>query len=544
MSSAYDLPPRTKRIVVIGTLLGLLLAASNQTVISTALPRMVADLGGLNLIPWVFTGYMLTSTTVVPVSGKLSDLYGRKPFFMGGIILFMLVSIAGGFCQNMEQLIVVRAIQGLGGGMLLSSVFAIVGDLFAPEERGRYQGIFISMFGVASILGPTMGGAITDLLTWRGIFYMNLPFGVAALLMVGTTFPQLERDTGKVSIDYPGVALLTSMLICLLLALAWAGDVYAWQSAEIVGLLSASGLLFVAFLFVESRAAEPIVPLHLFRNRVFAVGSLLTFLSGITLTSVITFIPMYLQGVLGASATSSGLVLSPMMIAVAVGSNAGGFLVARTGRYRSFVLAGAAALVAGMFMLTRFEVDTGWAEAIAGMALVGVGIGLAVPVINLAVQNAFPRRYLGIATSSSQFFRSIGSTLGVAIFGTLVVTSIQDNIDRTLPVAVTDAATPQLIEQLHEPDVILSPHGRASLERGFLELDGDGQSLFDSTIQAIESSLTDAVTDVFLIGFLVAVLAFVLSALVPERPRHAELEEMTNSPPRTAPIDVAPRPAD
>jgi MFS family permease len=302
--------------------------------------------------------------------------------------------------------------------------------------------------------------------------------------------------------------------------------------------------LFVAFLFVESRAEEPIVPLHLFRNRVFAIGSLLTFLSGITLVSVITFIPMYLQGVLGASATSSGLVLSPMMIAVAVGSNAGGFLVSRTGRYRSFVLAGALSLMAGMFMLTRFEVDTTWIEAITGMALVGAGIGLAVPVINLAVQNAFPRRYLGIATSSSQFFRSIGSTLGVAIFGTLVVTSIQDNIDRTLPLAVTEAATPQLIEQLHEPDVILSTHGRASLERGFRELNADGQSLFDSSLQAIEKSLTDAVTDVFFIGFLVAVVAFVLSALVPERPRQAELEEMTSSPPRTPAMDVAARPAE
>ena len=528
MSNAYDLPPRTKRIIVIGTLLGLLLAASNQTVISTALPRMVADLGGLNLIPWVFTGYMLTSTTVVPVSGKLSDLYGRKPFFMGGIILFMLASIAGGFCQNMEELIVVRAVQGIGGGTLLSSVFAIVGDLYEPEERGRWQGVFISMFGVASILGPTMGGAITDLLSWRGIFYMNLPFGVAALAMVGPAFPRLPREGGKVSIDFAGVALLSGTLVCLLLALAWAGDVYAWGSPEIIGLFVASGVFFVMLLSAESRAAEAIVPLHLFRNRVFAVGSLLTFLSGITLTSVITFIPMYLQGVLGASATSSGLVLSPMMIAVAIGSNAGGVLVSRTGRYRSFILVGAAALMAGMFMLTRFEVDTTWAEAILGMALVGAGIGLAVPVINLAVQNAFSRQYLGVATSSSQFFRAIGSTLGVAVFGTLVVTGISDNIDRTLPPDVTDAATPQLIEQLHEPDVILSTHGRANLEEGFQELDG-GQPLFDSALAAIERSLTDAVTDVFFIGFVVAVVAFALSVLVPERPRHAEAEEAASA---------------
>jgi MFS family permease len=266
------------------------------------------------------------------------------------------------------------------------------------------------------------------------------------------------------------------------------------------------------------------------------VGSLLTFLSGITLTSVITFIPMYLQGVLGASATSSGLVLSPMMIAVAVGSNTGGFLVSRTGRYRSFILVGAASLMAGMFMLTRFEVDTTWGEAILGMALVGAGIGLGVPVINLAVQNTFSRQYLGVATSSSQFFRAIGSTLGVAVFGTLVVTGISDNIDRTLPADVTSAATPQLIEQLHEPDVILSTHGRANLERGFLELDG-GEPLFDSALSAIEKSLTDAVTDVFFIGFAVAVVAFGLSVLVPERPRHAEAE--TRGPPRAEPAGAA-----
>ena len=547
MSSAIDLPPRTKRIIVIGALLGLLLAASNQTVISTALPRIVSDLGGLNLLSWVFTGYMLTSTIIVPVSGKLSDLYGRKPFFMGGIVIFMLASVAGGFCQNIEQLIVVRAVQGLGGGMLLSSVFAIVGDMFAPEERGRYQGVFISMFGVASILGPTMGGTITDYLSWRGIFYMNLPFGIVAMAMVGPSFPRLERQAGKAEIDYPGVALLTSLLVCLLLALAWAGDVYAWGSIEIVGLLSAAGFLFVALLFVEAHVTEPIVPLHLFKNRVFAVGSLLTFLSGISLMGVLVFMPMFLQGVLGASATSSGLVLSPMMIAVVVASNAGGLLVSRTGRYRSFIVTGSLAMLGGMFVLTRFTVDTGWLEAIAGMALVGFGIGLAVPVINLAVQNAFPRRYLGVATSSSQFFRSIGSTLGVAIFGTLVVTSIQANIDRNLPAEVTDAASPQLIQQLHEPDVILSTHGRASLERGFVDLGADGQGLYDETLRAIETSLTDAVTDVWVVGFLVAALALGLSVLVPERPRHTEWAEdavvsSERQTPPAATFDVAPQP--
>lgn len=519
MANATDLSPGTKRLVVIGTMLGLLLAASNQTVISTALPTIVGDLGGLNLLAWVFTGYMLTSTTIVPISGKLSDIYGRKPFFMGGIIIFMLASIAGGFAQSMEQLIVVRAVQGIGGGMLLSSVFAIIADLFSPSERGRYQGLFTAMFGVASILGPTMGGAITDYLSWRGIFYMNFPFGFAALALVGLGFPRLQRAPRKVVIDYAGVAFLTSMVVCLLLALTWANDVYAWGSLEIVGLLTAAGLLLGAFLVTESRAAEPIIPLQLFRNRVFAIASLLTFMSGITLTSVITFMPMFLQGVLGATATSSGLVLSPMMIGVVIGSTGGGVLVSRTGRYRAIIVAGSATLLAGMLVLSQFDAGTGWVEAIAGMALVGFGVGLAVPVVNLAVQNTSPPRYLGVATASSQFFRSIGGTLGVAVFGTLVVTSIHANLDRNLTAEVRQAAPPALIAHLGEPEVILSTQGRAGIEQDFLALDAEnGAALYDSALNSVKTSLADAVTGVFFLGMVVAVATFVLSALIPARP--------------------------
>jgi EmrB/QacA subfamily drug resistance transporter len=498
LSNATDLSPGTKRLVVIGTMLGLLLAASNQTVISTALPTIVADLGGLNLLAWIFTGYMLTSTTIVPISGKLSDIYGRKPFFMGGIIIFMLASIAGGFAQSMEQLIAVRAVQGIGGGMLLSSVFAIIADLYSPAERGRYQGIFTAMFGVASIIGPTMGGVVTDYIHWRGIFYMNFPFGFAALAMVGLGFPKLERAPRKVVIDYAGVAFLTSTVVCLLLALTWANDVYPWASVEIVGLLTAAALLLCAFLFVESKAAEPIIPLRMFRNRVFALGSLLTIMSGVTLTSVVTFMPMFLQGVLGATATSSGLVLSPMMVGVMIGSTGGGVLVSRTGRYRAIIVAGSGILLAGMLVLSQFNAGTGWVEAIAGMALVGFGIGFAVPVVNLAVQNTSPRRYLGVATASSQFFRSIGGTLGVAVFGTLVVTGIHANLDRNISAEVREAASPALIERLGEAEVILSTQGRSSIEAEFIELDSeDGPALYDSALASIKTSLADAVTSVF-----------------------------------------------
>jgi EmrB/QacA subfamily drug resistance transporter len=542
MTTAIELPFATKRLIVAGTMLGLLLAGSSQTIISTALPTIVGDLGGLNLISWVFTGYMLSSTTIVPITGKVSDIYGRKPFFMGGIVIFMAASIAAGFSQSMEQLIVMRAIQGVGGGMLMSCVFAIIGDLFPPEERGRWQGFFISGFGVASILGPTLGGAITDYVDWRGIFYINLPFGLLALAIVGTKFPNLQRPDVKVSIDFLGVAVLSGTLVCLLLALAWGGDVYAWRSTEIVSLLAAAAAGFVLFLIVELNAKEPVIPLHLFKNRIFAVASALTFVSGISLLGVLTFMPLFLQGVLGASATSSGLVLSPMMISVMIASNGGGYVVQRTQRYRTIIVSGTAVLLGGMFVLSRFSASTTWPEAIFGMALVGFGIGLAVPVINLSVQNAFSRRYLGVATASSQFFRQIGGTLGIAVFSTLVVTGLGNNLDRNLPAEVTETVPPSLAERLHDSEVLLREEGRKGLEPAFLELGDEGTRLFDLALSAIKTSLADAVADIFLVAFIVAIVALALAAMMPERVTSQEEPVTIPEPPQQPAAAVAPTP--
>jgi EmrB/QacA subfamily drug resistance transporter len=519
LTSAIELPTRTKHVILLGTMLGLMVAASNQTVLSTALPQIVTDLGGLELLSWVFTGYMLTSTIIVPIAGKLSDLYGRKPFFLTGVALFMLASAFGGAAQSMEQLIAVRAIQGLGGGMLISSSSAIIGDMFAPEERGRYQGYYISMFGVASILGPTMGGFITDYLSWRGIFYMNLPFGLAALFLVGTRFPRIVARDMRLPIDWTGVGLLAATLVCLLLALAWAGDVYAWESPEIAGLLGTAGVLLLLLLYVESKASDPVLPLHLFRNRVFAVCSALTFLSGVTLVGVLTFMPLFLQGVLGASATSSGLVISPMMIAVVVASNAGGRIVTGSQRLRWPIVIGSALIVAGMYVLSQFTATTTWPEAIVGMILVGIGIGLSVTIVTVAVQNSSPPRYLGVATSSTQFFRSIGSTLSVAVFGTLIVTGIQSNLDRNLPANISETAPAVLVTRLHDADVILSARGREEIEQDFLDLGPQGESLYDQARGAIEKSLADAVVQVFVAGFIVAAIALALSFLVPDRPK-------------------------
>jgi MFS family permease len=374
--------------------------------------------------------------------------------------------------------------------------------------------------------------------SWRGIFYINLPFGLAALAIIGSRFPNLQRPNVKVSIDYPGVAVLSSTLVCFLLALSWGGDLYEWGSVEIVGLFAAAGALFILFLIVELTAKEPIIPLHLFKNRIFAVSSALTFVSGISLLGILTFMPLFLQGVLGASATSSGLVLSPMMIAVVFSSNGVGYLVQRTGRYRTYVVAGTIVLLAGMFLLSRFGASTTWPEAILGMALVGFGIGLVVPVVNLAVQNAFSRRYLGVATASSQFFRQIGGTIGVAVFGTLVVTSLASNIDRNLPVEVTETAPPALVERIHDSEVLLREQGRKSLEPAFLDIGSEGARLFEATSAAIKKSLADAVADIFFVAFLVAIIAMALSVFMPERVHDQEIpdrESLLPPTPRMAP---------
>ena len=315
-----ELSPSSRRLVVVGTLLALFVASTNTTVVSTALPTIVGDLGGLNLLSWVFTAYMLTSTVTVPISGKLGDLYGRKLFVLAGIGIFTLASAVAGLSQSIEQLIVLRGIQGIGGGLIMSNAYAIIGDIFPPAERGKYQGMFSGVFGISSVLGPFIGGALTDQVSWRGVFYLNVPFAMAALALLTIVLPAMRRGERRYEIDYLGVAVLTGSIVSFLLALVWGGDEYAWTSPTIVGLVALAALLGAAFLLVEARAKEPVLPLHLFRNRVFAVASLLTLVSGTGMYGAITYMPMFVQGVLGFSATNSGLVTSPMMLGLVVSS--------------------------------------------------------------------------------------------------------------------------------------------------------------------------------------------------------------------------------
>jgi EmrB/QacA subfamily drug resistance transporter len=406
------------RLVLVALLLGMLLAALDQTIVSTALPTITGELGGLQHVSWVVTAYLLTSTIAALLYGKLGDLFGRKLIFEVAIVIFLVGSALCGLAQDMTQLILFRALQGLGGGGLLVTSQAIIADVVSPRERGKYSGLFGGVFGLASVAGPLLGGFLVDSISWRWVFYVNLPVGALALVMTSVALT-MPAERGRARIDWLGAALLTVGVTSLVLALSWGGTTYPWGSVTIVGLFAASVVALVLFLLAERRAAEPIVPLSLFANRVFATTSAIGFIVGFALFGGIIFLPQYLQIVKGSDATESGLQLLPLMAGLLITSIGSGALVTRRGRYKVFPIVGTAVMAAGMLLLSRLEVDTSLAAVYGSMFVLGLGLGCVMQVLIIAVQNSVAPRDVGVATSGSTFFRSIGGSVGTAVFGTI-----------------------------------------------------------------------------------------------------------------------------
>ena len=402
-----------------GLMVALFLAALDQTIVSTALPRIVSDLGGLSQYSWVFTAYMLASTVTVPLYGKLGDVYGRKPLFLFAIVVFLAGSALCGVAQNMTQLVIFRGVQGLGAGGLIPLAIAVVGVLVPPRDRGRYQGLIGSVFGSASILGPAVGGFIVDHTTWRWIFYVNVPVGALALAVISVTMPRRARQADR-SIDWGGAALLAASATPLLLGLVWGGRDYPWTSGHVLAALAVAAAAFAAFLAYERRVSEPILPFALLRSRVVASCLACMALVGMAMFGTISFVPLFVQGVIGTSATSSGVVLTPLMLGAVTASFVSGQWVSRSGRTRPNAIAGPLVLTVGMVLLWRMGVDTTRGQAARDMVVAGVGLGLMMQVFVLAVQNAVPRAAIGSATALTQFARSIGGTLGVTIMGVIV----------------------------------------------------------------------------------------------------------------------------
>jgi EmrB/QacA subfamily drug resistance transporter len=420
---AATLDQRSKQVILVGVLLSLFLSSLDQTIVSTALPRIVADLRGIELLAWVSTSYLLASTAMVPIYGKLSDIYGRKIILLFGITVFLIGSVLCGLAGTMLQLVIYRGIQGFGAAALTSTAFAIPADLFAPAERARYMGLFGAVFGLSSVIGPFVGGLLTDQFSWHWVFFVNLPIGLVALAFIAAKLPKLHSGL-RPRIDYAGAATLLLAVVPLLLALTLDKTRHPWTSPLVVGLLAASAVGHGLFFVAERRAAAPILPLHLFRNRTFALTSLVGVSVGATLFAAIFFLSLYLVNVLGVSATEAGTTLIPLTLSLVFGSIVSSQIVQRTGRYKPIIIAGMLLIVAALFSLTTLSPETSiWMVRLRMIAL-GLGLGPALPMLNLAMQNAVPREDVGAATASRQFFQQIGQVIGSAVFGAVLTASL------------------------------------------------------------------------------------------------------------------------
>ncbi len=463
--------------VLAALLLTLLLEALDQTIVGTALPRIVGQLQGFDRYTWVVTAYLLGSTTMIPIVGKLSDQFGRKWFFIAGVLLFLAGSALSGAAQTMDQLIIFRAIQGLGAGTGIALVFTVVGDIFPPAERARWQGIFASVYGFSSVVGPTIGGWLTDngpivgnLITnetrWRWVFYVNIPIGILALAVlliylpanISTRSNQLRGWAALRRVDFIGAILASGATICLLLGLTWGGNqTYDWTSLQVIGVLVAAGALYIAFFITERFVAEPILPLDLFRNRVFAADILLGLAAGMTLLGLVIYLPLFLQGVLGESATNSGIVITPMTVSITVGSAAAGIIIAKMQRYQLITILGAIITTIGVFLMTLMTPSTSLLETWRNMIISGVGIGIFFSVMTLAVQNALPRTRMGVGTGAITYIRALGQTLGVAIVGSVVNNTIASDILTRIPASTVKQLTPAGLKFATDPQVLTNP---------------------------------------------------------------------------------------
>ncbi|HEY2004594.1 MAG TPA: MDR family MFS transporter [Candidatus Saccharimonadia bacterium] len=505
--------------ILLSVMAGMFLAALDQTIVGTAMPKIVADLKGLSEITWVVSAYMIAQAVSVPITSKLADIFGRKVMFYFNVIVFLAGSILSGAAHSMAWLIGSRAIQGIGGGGLAAMAFTIIADIFPPRERGKWTGLIASMFGLASVIGPLLGGWITDHMTWRWVFYVNIPVGIVALAIATFALPNIKRDL-RPRIDWFGSISIAGAVIPLLLGLIWGGDKYAWDSPQILGLFATAAVMTAVFATVEHYAKDPIIPLRLFKSRVFTLSNIIIMISAAAMFGSILYIPVFFQMVLGDTATSSGLVLLPLMFGIVFGSITSGQIVSRTGKYRAVGLIGFAVATVGLFLLSHLTTSSSRGMVSLDMVILGLGLGPSLPLLPLIIQNAFGPKDTSVVTGATQFFRTIGGAIGSSVLGTVFnnqLTSSLGNVQLTLPPIIPADKAAQLSSALHNPNVIVS---QDALNQIFHSIPAQAMQFIkpaiDQYLVLSKDSITYAISIVFTVSMALAAIALVLFYLVEE----------------------------
>jgi EmrB/QacA subfamily drug resistance transporter len=510
---------RETLLTMLSVLLVMLLASLDQTIVGTAMPRVIADLNGFEHYTWVTTAYLLASTVMVPIYGKLSDLLGRKPIFLFGLIVFLIGSGLSGAAQSMTQLIAFRGLQGLGAAALLPIAIAVVGDLFTPRERARWQGITGAVFGLSSIIGPAAGGWLTDNASWRWVFYVNLPLGIVALLTLIFLMPTLRGRAENVQIDYIGAVLLVLGTVPLLLGFTWAGTEFPWASIQIIGMFALAVVALLSFvlyeLWLSRHNGQPIIEPSLFTNRIFSISVLITVITNMGLFGAIFFLPLFVQGVIGTSITSSGLLLTPLMLTAIVGSVLSGQIIAAAGKYKINAIFGMVISVLGALLLTRMNRATTNTDVLIAMVVMGLGMGVGMSLYTLIVQNALPTR-IGQATSALTFFRSIGSTIALAALGSIMNNAYLPAFQGALPAAVRQQVPSQVLSALNNPQILLSPEAQAQMSSQFAALGAQGQALYTTLLEAVRSGLVQGIHAVFILSLVLMGIGLIVVFFLPE----------------------------
>ncbi|NOU81283.1 DHA2 family efflux MFS transporter permease subunit [Paenibacillus sp. LMG 31459] len=511
------LTQKKKVTIMIALMAAMFFAAINQTIVGTAMPRIIAILGGIEHYTWVITIYMLTSTIATVLVGKLSDIYGRKPFLLAGIVIFIIGAFLSGLSDNIYQMITYRGIQGVGGGILMSATVTAVGDLFAPRERAKWTGIMMAMFGFSSVIGPTLGGFMVDHMDWRWIFWIFLPLGIVAFIMIWRMFPKGTRATSE-TIDYPGSIFLSLSIVALLLGFSWAGTKYAWSSPEILGLFAAAIAGAVILILIERKAKSPVLPLSLFKNSIVTISMIIGFLMNAGMMGAMIYLPFFVQGVEGVSPTNSGFINMPMSLMMIVLSTLAGRWISKSGKYKRYAMIGMPFMVAAMIMMAFMNSII---MAVASMIVFGIGLGLAMPVFTLTVQNAVAPQMLGVATATTTLFRNLGGTIGIAVMGTVMNTTLTHKLES----AVASGKGPDLskldpeaagqLTAFMNPQLLLD---QPKLKELHTTLPEQIRPLFNQLIEMLRGALSDSLTVVFLSGTALLVIAAVLVLFLKEIP--------------------------